>query len=106
MVNTNVVFNSKRHLQKAIFAEIKINHRKWPFVIKNASRSVFSSQNISIWASKDPSFQAIFNGKSVLQKLGKYRENSGFCDFLNFFNLIASRSHVFEYFYKQFAAIF
>ena len=37
---------------------------------KNGSKSVFSSQNMSIWASKYPSFQAIFNGKPVLQNDG------------------------------------
>ena len=34
-------FNSKLHLQKAFFAKTKIDHGKWPFVIKNASKSVF-----------------------------------------------------------------
>ena len=68
--SSNVFFNSKKHLQKAFFAKIKIDHQELPFVIKKiASKSgFFSSQNMSIWASKDPSFQAIFKGKNRFSK--------------------------------------
>ena len=40
-------FNSKKHLQNKFFAKIKIDHRKFFFVIKNANKSVFSPQNLS-----------------------------------------------------------
>ena len=40
-LKTNVFFNSKKHLQKAFFAKIKIDHRKYPFVIKKSLVRVF-----------------------------------------------------------------
>ena len=43
VVNTNVFFNSKKHLQKEFFAKIKIVHRKWHFVRKKTLVSVFFS---------------------------------------------------------------
>ena len=56
---------NKRHSS----LKIKTDHRKWPFVIKTLVKvCFFSSQNMSIWESKDLYFQAIFNGK-------KYKNN-------------------------------
>ena len=69
----------RKNIQKhaRFFAKIKIDHRKTFFCDKKiASKSVFfSSQNTSLWASKDPSFQAIFkimkNSQVGAENLGK-----------------------------------
>ena len=60
---------------------------------------------MSKWASKDPSFQAIFNkikcftkmknSQAGVEKLGK---TADFVGFLIFFHFNAPRSHVFESF--------
>ena len=66
VVNTDVLFNSKKHLQKAFFTKIKINNRKWSFVIKKTGKSVFFLLKICC-PSKEPSCRAIFNGNPILQ---------------------------------------
>ena len=57
-----------KHLHKTFIAKIKVDHRKWPSFVINASECFFSSQNRSKWATKDQPFQAIYNEKkTVLQ---------------------------------------
>ena len=41
VVNTNIFFNFKKHLQKTFFANIKFDHHKWLFVIKKMLVKVF-----------------------------------------------------------------
>ena len=61
-----------KHLKKTFIAKIKVDHHKWPSFVINASESVFfSSQNMSKWATKDQSFQAIFNEKKLFYKIMK-----------------------------------
>ena len=96
-----VFFNSKKLLQKAFFAKFKIDHCKWPFVIKKACKGVFFSllkicryrhQKIRIfkpYSRKTPFYKIMKNSQVGADNLGRTADFviSLFFNFLNhFFN--------------------
>ena len=96
-VNSNACFNSKKNLQKTFFDKIKIENRKWPFVIKKtASKECF----FLIYVDMGIRLSKPYLTEKTFYKIMK---NSLTVIFL-ILSTVIILDRMFEYFYKLLAA--